>query len=341
MTRGRGARAATARAGMRPASAPDDGAFADAVIDWQKTHGRHALPWQGTRDPYRVWLSEVMLQQTQVETVRAYYERFLGRFPDVAALAAAPLSEVLALWSGLGYYSRARNLHRCAETVMSQHGGAFPRTAAELAQLPGIGRSTAGAIAAFCFGERAAIMDGNVRRVLARVLAFDGDLAQTAAMKRLWQHAEELLPRNRLAQSIPRYTQGMMDLGAGICTQRNPACLLCPVQSHCAAFSAGRVTDFPVRTRKLKRSSEALWLLYARAADGAIWLAERPTPGVWAGLHCFPAFESFPALAAAVPARYRERLLEQPPVVHILTHKTLHLHPVFVEMSGTPILRCV
>ena len=175
--------------------------IAGAVIAWQRRHGRHGLPWQGTRDAYRVWLSEVMLQQTQVSTVLDYYPRFLGRFPSVQVLAAAPLDDVLALWSGLGYYSRARHLHRCAQEVVAQHGGAFPRSSAALATLPGIGRSTAAAIAAFCFGERAAILDGNVKRVLTRVLGYDGDLSLAAEEQHLWRQAEALLPRQDVVVS--------------------------------------------------------------------------------------------------------------------------------------------
>ena len=193
------------------ASGVGSASFAARVIDWQRTHGRHALPWQGTRDPYRVWLSEIMLQQTQVATVLGYYERFLQRFPDVRSLAAAPLDEVFALWSGLGYYSRARNLHRCAQAVVAEHGGRFPASSEALAQLPGIGRSTAAAIAAFCFGERVAILDGNVKRVLTRALGFDGDLANAAQERLLWNEATRLLP----ASGVESYTQGLMDLKAG------------------------------------------------------------------------------------------------------------------------------
>src|SRR3989440_2442711 len=204
--------------------------FAERVIAWQRSHGRAGLPWQQTRDPYRVWLSEIMLQQTQVSTVLGYYDRFLQRFPDVASLAAASIDDVFAMWSGLGYYSRARNLHKCAQLVVSEHGGSFPRSSAQLAEMPGIGRSTAAAVAAFCFGERVAILDGNVKRVLSRVLAFDGDLANAANEKQLWDHAGRLLPVRAVAESMPRYTQGLMDLGATVCTSRNPSCLLCPVQ---------------------------------------------------------------------------------------------------------------
>ena len=239
------------------AAAASDPSFATRLIDWQRSHGRHTLPWQNTRDPYRVWLSEIMLQQTQVSTVLGYYDRFLQRFPDVAALAAATLDDVFALWSGLGYYSRARNLHACAQAVVAQHGGRFPASSAALMTLPGIGRSTAAAIAAFCFGERVAILDGNVKRVLTRVLAFDGDLAETKQERALWAEATALLPE----RGIESYTQGLMDLGATLCTQRAPSCLLCPVQPLCAAAAAGTPQRYPVKTRKLKRGTrEQVWL---------------------------------------------------------------------------------
>ena len=302
--------------------------FAGRIVRWQRSHGRNALPWQNTRDPYRVWLSEIMLQQTQVAAVLGYYERFLARFPDVHSLAATPLDEVLALWSGLGYYSRARNLHRCAQEVVARHGGSFPATAQALAELPGIGPSTAAAISSFCFGERAAILDGNVKRVLTRVLGFDADLSAAANEKILWGHARALLPREDLQESMPRYTQGLMDLGATVCLPRNPGCLLCPVQSQCAAAKQGRPEAYPVKTRKLKRSAESLWLLHAQAGDGSVWLQKRPTPGVWAGLYCLPVFGSRDALEEALPAAARRRLHEAEPFVHVLTHKDLHLHPV-------------
>jgi A/G-specific adenine glycosylase len=186
--------------------------IAPALVAWQRVSGRSHLPWQNTRDPYRVWLSEVMLQQTQVGTVLGYYERFMARYPDVAALAAAPFDDVLALWSGLGYYSRARNLHRCAQAVVTVYGGCFPPSASALAELPGIGRSTAAAIAAFCFGERVAILDGNVKRVLSRVLAYGEDLARSSAERELWAQAQTLLPAE--SADMPAYTQGLMDLGA-------------------------------------------------------------------------------------------------------------------------------
>ena len=300
--------------------------FAGRVVRWQRTHGRNTLPWQNTRDPYRVWLSEIMLQQTQVAAVLAYYERFLARFPDVQALAAAPLDDVLGLWSGLGYYSRARNLHACALQVVELHGGQFPRKAEVLQTLPGIGPSTAAAIASFCFGERVAIFDGNVKRVLGRVMAFGDDLSVGANERALWDHARALLPARELQENMPRYTQGLMDLGATLCTPRNPTCLLCPVQADCGAAREGRPEAYPVKTKKLKRSAESLWLLHAQAGDGTVWLQKRPTPGVWAGLYCLPVFASREALDGVLPARAQVREVE--PFVHVLTHKDLHLHPV-------------
>ena len=306
--------------------------FAARVVGWQRQHGRNGLPWQATRDPYRVWLSEVMLQQTQVATALPYYQRFLQRFADVATLAAADVDEVMALWSGLGYYGRARNLHRCAVQVVKQYGGEFPRTAAELETLPGIGRSTAAAIAAFCYGERTAILDANVRRVLARVLAFDGDLAKTAAVARLWEVATNLLPKRSLAQQMPRYTQGLMDLGASICLTRAPRCLQCPLESLCAARQSGTPEQFPVNSRKLVRTAQSLWLLVAQTADGAVWLDRRPATGIWGGLHSPAAFADRAALERVVPAGSRSRMEDAAPFKHVLTHVDLHIHPVYVNL---------
>ena len=308
--------------------------LAQAVVHWQASHGRHDLPWQNTRDAYRVWLSEIMLQQTQVVTVLDYFSRFLKKFPDVDALAQASLDEVLSLWSGLGYYSRARNMHRCAQEVMRQHAGVFPPTAQQLQALPGIGPSTAAAVASLCFSERVAILDGNVKRVLTRYLGFDADLALAKNERLLWQQATALLPSADLAHNMPRYTQGMMDLGATLCTTNKPGCTKCPLQTHCAAYASGNPQDFPVKTRRLKRSAQSLWLLWARTEDGALWLSQRPTPGVWAGLYCFALFDSHAALQAAVPDDFREYLTDLPAFKHVLTHKDLHLHPVQVVLPG-------
>ena len=309
--------------------------LAAQVVRWQAAHGRNHLPWQNTRDAYRVWLSEIMLQQTQVATVLEYYTRFLARFPDVRELAAAPQDEVLALWSGLGYYSRARNLHRCAQIVVHQHGGEFPRTVDELAALPGIGRSTAGAIAAFCFGARAPILDANVRRVLTRVLGFGADLAEAKNERALWQQAEALLPRQDLSHAMPRYTQGLMDLGAGICLPRNPNCLLCPLQEACVARRDGNPQDYPVRTRKLKRSAQAWWLLLRQDGAGRLWLERRPPTGIWAGLYCPPVYDSRAALDEALQLHASCDARDLPAFTHVLTHRDLHLHPVLAR-DATP-----
>ena len=309
--------------------------LATQVVRWQAAHGRNHLPWQNTRDAYRVWLSEIMLQQTQVATVLEYYTRFLARFPDVRQLAAAAQDEVLALWSGLGYYSRARNLHRCAQIVVHQHGGEFPRTVDELAALPGIGRSTAGAIAAFCFGARAPILDANVRRVLTRVLGFGADLAEAKNERALWQQAEALLPRQDLSHAMPRYTQGLMDLGAGICLPRNPNCLLCPLQEACVARRDGNPQDYPVRTRKLKRSAQAWWLLLRQDGAGRLWLERRPPTGIWAGLYCPPVYDSRAALDEALQLHASCDARDLPAFTHVLTHRDLHLHPVLAR-DATP-----
>jgi A/G-specific adenine glycosylase len=297
------------------------GVLAGQVIAWQRRHGRHHLPWQGTRDPYRIWLSEVMLQQTQVSTVLDYYPRFLARFPDVAALAAAPLDDVLALWSGLGYYSRASNLHRCAQAVMAEHGGRFPTQAAVLATLPGIGRSTAAAVAVFAAGERAAILDGNVKRVLTRALGFGDDLAVAAHERALWAHAEALLPE----QGIEAYTQGLMDLGATVCGARAPRCADCPLQADCVAHAEGRPERYPVksrRTRRGQRHNALLWLTYGPRW----WLVQRPPRGVWAGLWTLPLYDDVDAIVAQ-GAGWPGQGQALAPIAHALTHFDWSLAP--------------
>jgi len=298
--------------------------FARQMVDWQRQFGRQSLPWQNTRDPYRVWLSEIMLQQTQVSTVLGYFARFLDRFPNVAALAAAGQDDVLALWSGLGYYSRARNLHRCAQEVMVRFGGAFPRRAEDLQTLPGIGRSTAAAIASFCFDERVAILDGNVKRVLTRVLGFGDDLAVARHERQLWQLAQDLLPE--LPSDMPAYTQSLMDLGATVCLPRKVQCQACPVSLLCQAKAQSEPLAYPVKTRKLKRSSATLWLLWAVNAQGQIWLQKRPQNGIWAGLFSLPVFDDEAQLLAAWPSGQGAQYVA--PWKHVLTHRDLHLHPV-------------
>lgn len=305
--------------------------LAQLVTAWQRQHGRNHLPWQNTRNPYYVWLSEIMLQQTQVSTVLGYYSRFLTHFPTVQALAQASEDEVMAQWSGLGYYSRARNLHRCAQMVVSEHAGQFPSTAKQLETLPGIGRSTANAIASFCYSERVAIMDANVRRVLSRVLAFEEDLAKAKNVETLWAAATDLLPTENLQTSMPQYTQGMMDLGAQICTPRKPQCLICPVSSICRAYQGANPTHFPVQTRKLKRSAQAWWLLLLQRDDGFIWLQKRPNKGIWAGLYAPPVFKDEKQLTDQLQQlNIRQKPQFLPSFSHILTHLDLQLYPVLV-----------
>lgn len=256
--------------------------FSQQLIDWQRRQGRHDLPWQGPhRDPYRVWLSEIMLQQTQVQTVIPYFHRFLKRFPNLQALAKATEQEVLSLWSGLGYYQRGRNLLACAQVIHRNYKGKFPSTAESLAQLPGIGPSTAAAIAAIVFQERVAILDGNVKRVLARVTCTDAPWGSPLLERLLWQQAAQRLPRN--PADMPVYTQAIMDLGALVCTSKNPSCDVCPVQQHCNAHASGVVHLYP--TPKLRRTTptkKAYWCVLCNATG--LWLMQQPLQGIWPGL---------------------------------------------------------
>jgi A/G-specific adenine glycosylase len=318
--------------------------FAARVIAWQSQHGRHSLPWQMNRSPYSVWLSEVMLQQTQVSTVQNFYPKFLSKFPTVSALATAPLDDVLALWSGMGYYTRARNLHRAANQVMQDFGGEFPKSAKQLEQLVGVGRSTAAAIAAFCYGERVAILDGNVKRVLARVLAFDGDLAKASEVNALWDKATELLPTKNLTKTMPAYTQALMDMGATLCHARSPNCASCPVAPICQANLDKACEAYPVKTKKLKRSTESIWLLRALRSSthgDEVLLQQRKSSGhakgeskVWAGLYSLPPFDSEAALLAALSPIAHAGLVFQPVFKHVLTHKDLWLHVVQFDASA-------
>ncbi|WIM07049.1 MAG: A/G-specific adenine glycosylase [Candidatus Nitricoxidivorans perseverans] len=303
------------------------------MIRWQKAHGRHDLPWQGTKDPYRVWLSEIMLQQTQVATVIPYYERFLARFPALADLAAAPVEEVMALWSGLGYYARARNLHACARAVAGAHGGRFPRDAEAIAQLSGIGRSTANAIAVFCFGAHAPILDGNVKRVLCRHAGIDGFPGAPAVEGRLWGLAGSLLPKGEAAT----YIQAQMDLGATVCTRSSPRCGACPVAEDCAARIGNRIGELPApRPRKAlpERASTVLVLV----AKGRVLLEPRPPAGIWGGLLSLPEVPE-----GATPADHAARLgcrirssRELPAVRHGFTHFRLTLSPLLCEVVPLP-----
>lgn len=300
--------------------------FAQRLIAWQHRQGRHDLPWQNTDDPYRVWLSEIMLQQTQVATVIPYYQRFLARFPDLPSLAAADSGTVMGLWSGLGYYARARNLHACAKAVVAFHGGAFPSDPAALAALPGIGRSTAHAIADFCFGARLAILDGNVKRLLCRHAGVEGFPGSPAVERQLWQLAESLLPRGR----VGRYIQAQMDLGATVCARSRPRCGECPVAEDCVARRSGRTAELPSpRPRKALPEREATVLLLI--SGKRVLLEQRPPAGIWGGLMSLPEVPAG-TLAATAVATWGLRLMGEvqvlPTLSHGFTHFQLKIHPL-------------
>ena len=299
--------------------------FATKVIRWQLRYGRHDLPWQNTRNAYRIWLSEVMLQQTQVATVIPYYRRFLQRFPSLKALAAAPLDDVLAAWSGLGYYARARNLHRAARQIVAAHRGRVPRSFEAVCALPGVGRSTAAAICVFAFGDRRAILDGNVKRLFARcfgIAGYPGD-AKTAA--RLWRKAERVLP----SRNVESYCQGLMDLGAAICVRGKPRCEVCPVAPDCVALRRGAIGRLPApRPRKIlpQRRTHMLVLLHA----GQVLLEKRAPSGIWGGLWSLPEVASGAGIAALCAQRYGAKISTHamlPAVAHGFTHFRLDIEP--------------
>ena len=307
--------------------------FARSIVCWQPRHGRHGLPWQGQRDPYRVWLSEVMLQQTQVEAVSGYYARFIAHFPDVRALARASQHDVLRLWSGLGYYARARNLHAAARRVVDGCGGRFPRSPESLAVLPGVGRSTAAAIAVFAFGRKAAILDGNVKRVLARCFGVDGDPGTAAVQRALWALAERLVP----ARSVRIYTQGLMDLGAMICRRARPLCDACPVAAQCVARRDGRIAQLPApRPRKPIPLRSARWLVAVH--EGRVLLERRPPSGLWGGLWTFPEPQGRDARSFGRSIGCEIATLRRlPPLEHGFTHFRLRVQPLLCEVRrSTP-----
>src|SRR5258705_2424034 len=306
---------------------------APALLRWHALHGRHDLPWQRDPTPYRVWVSEIMLQQTQVATVINYYDRFMQRFPDIATLAAAPLDEVLHLWSGLGYYSRARNLHRAAQLLVSRYGGQLPATAVELGELPGIGRSTAAAIRALSAGERGALLGGNVRGVLARFFLVTGALAPRAAEERLWQLAERCTPH----EDVAPYTQAIMDLGATLCVRRRPLCVVCPLQSHCAAKRTRRQHEIPAPRARMTRRTRAVVMLLAQRGDGSVLLERRPERGVWGGLWCPPQFPSVEAAQLYAPTRLHSAVVEPQSraiVRHAFTHFELEITPLLARCEA-------
>lgn len=307
--------------------------FAQRVVDWARVHGRHNLPWQTDRSPYRVWVSEVMLQQTQVATVIPYFEQFMARFPNVTALSRADVDEVLHLWSGLGYYSRARNLHAAAKQVADRFGGHFPTDFNDIQSLPGIGRSTAGAIASMALGQSRAILDGNVKRVLARHEAIEGWPGQSTVLKQLWAVAESNTPSNNAGA----YAQGMMDLGATLCTRRKPTCLVCPVMEDCKARAQGTPERFPSPRPKKERPLRRTGFVILRDVEGNVLLERRPPTGVWASLWSFPEAPN----EAAIETLLARHKLKAPTAVsrlddieHGFTHFQLHIAVWLVDVSA-------
>ncbi len=305
--------------------------LADALVSWHSKHGRHDLPWQHDRTPWRVWVSEIMLQQTQVATVIPYYERFMRRFPDVCALADAPLDEVLHLWSGLGYYARARNLHRAAQRVRDDFGGVFPTDFAAVESLPGIGRSTAGAILALSREARFPILDGNVKRVMARRFGITGSPGERAVEQRLWALAEEHTPH----VAVGAYTQAIMDLGATVCVRTRPLCALCPLREECHAYRTHRQHLIPApraRSRTARRVREVVMLI-AQREDGAVLLERRPPQGIWGGLWCLPEFASESAARGYAAAELRAEIEARPlaQVPHAFTHFDLVITPLLAQ----------
>ncbi len=304
--------------------------FSSQLIAWQRTYGRHGLPWQGG-DAYRVWLSEIMLQQTQVATVIPYFNKFIASFPNIIALAAASEDQVLAHWSGLGYYARGRNLHKAACIIAEKYAGEFPCEFEQIIELPGIGRSTAAAICALAYHQRHAILDGNVKRVLARYCGIEGWAGDKKVEATFWQQAEALLPQ----QEIAIYTQALMDMGATVCTRSKPKCALCPVQVDCDALKSDRINLLPTsRPKKTVPERSAIFLLLMH--DNDILLEKRPGSGIWGGLWCPPQFEDERAAQAwlmqnGMDGSEGEKLQT---FIHTFTHFKLHISPLKIQLAG-------
>ena len=301
--------------------------FSEAVLSWFDQHGRKHLPWQQEKSAYNTWISEIMLQQTQVATVIPYYQRFMERFPTVSDLARAPVDEVLHLWTGLGYYARARNLHKAAQCVVADFGGIFPTNPEQLETLPGIGRSTAGAIASIAGGHRAAILDGNVKRVLTRFAAIEGWSGTTSVQRELWSLAESLTPSERVGD----YTQAMMDLGATLCTRGKPECERCPLNERCQALAQDRVKELPhPRPKKVLPEKQTLMLIVRRGSE--VLLQQRPPTGIWGGLYSFPETPDLRDLPQGWQLN-TDRLKPLAPVRHTFSHYHLDITPILVDAS--------
>jgi len=295
--------------------------FTQKLLTWFADHGRHNLPWQNTRDAYRIWVSEIMLQQTQVTTVIPYYQRFIARFPDVSSLAKAGTDEVLHHWTGLGYYARARNLHKTAQAVCEQHSGQFPTNFDDMLALPGIGRSTAGAILAFSADQHHAILDGNVKRVLARFYAIEGWYGQKVVENTLWEHAEANTPSKQIAN----YTQAIMDLGAIVCTRSKPNCLICPIQTNCQARIQQRADELPHRKPKKDKPVRSTIMLLIKNQRGEFLLNQNPPTGIWGSLWCPPQISQ---LDEAKAVTIKEEL---PTIRHTFSHYHLDIQPMLCQ----------
>jgi len=310
--------------------------LAERLLAWFDIHGRHDLPWQRDSSPYMVWVSEIMLQQTQVATVIPYYERFIAAFPDVAALADAKLDDVLALWSGLGYYARARNLHKAARIVCDEHAGRMPDEIDPLMELPGIGRSTAGAILSLSLGQRHPILDGNAKRVLARVHGIEGWPGETQVLRELWRLAELETPGERVAA----YTQAIMDLGATLCTRGKPQCRRCPMADLCVAHAQGLETKVPApRPKQRDRQQRAVTMLLVRDRDGAVLVERRPATGIWGGLYSLPEIgvDASPDEWCRANLGAQARSIEPLEILaHSFTHFDLEIRPMLVDLDSSP-----
>lgn len=310
-----------------------DTSFAEHLLTWFDQHGRNHLPWQHNRNGYRVWVSEIMLQQTQVVTVIPYFERFMQRFPTVTHLAEANIDDVLSLWTGLGYYSRARNLHASALVIAQQHQGHMPKDIEALIALKGIGRSTAGAIISQAYNEQGIILDGNVKRLLTRLYAIEGWPGQSQIDKQLWQLATELTPNQRNAD----YTQAIMDIGATICKPKQPLCVACPMQSRCQALAQEKVTSIPTPKPKKILPQKSISMLLLKNQHGQILLEQRPSKGIWGGLWSLPEFSDLKALKTqlalqGLPTSTRPIA----PIKHLFSHYKLTIEPHLLELSTTP-----
>ncbi len=316
-------------------SPPDHTNFSEKILHWHSVFGRKNLPWQQDITPYRVWLSEIMLQQTQVATVIPYFARFMDAYPSVDALAGADEDQVLHLWTGLGYYARARNLHRCAKIVWNDMEGQFPNEVESLCTLPGIGRSTAGAIRSIAFGKPATILDGNVKRVLARYQAIAGWPGQSAVLKQLWEVAESLTPQENAAD----YSQAMMDLGATLCTRAKPDCDNCPLNEDCKALKLGDQLSYPGKKPRKVMPVRSTILLMVSAENGDIWLERRPNSGIWGGLWCFPELAEEAQASDWCMDRWGvapQASEHWPPFRHTFSHYHLDIQPLLLTLPTTP-----